>query len=155
MFTKLLEKSPDALKHTPKSIGYLAGDNISRFEQELTSLYPDNGAKIEVSKLKTTTYEKTTGTYASRDMTLSWSFQSKSAKCSYATLNLRDGTVLSVKKSSGPTSITISTADGLVVDFLPEKKILQRISCFESINNSVTELEMSRMIHSDVFFILI
>jgi hypothetical protein len=58
LFTKLNEVNPDELILSPNSVGYLAGDRITRLEQELTSLYPDNGAKIEISKWKTRASEK-------------------------------------------------------------------------------------------------
>jgi hypothetical protein len=58
LFTRLNETDPNALSSSPNSIGYLAGDRITRLEQELTCLYPNNGAKIEISKLKMRAIEK-------------------------------------------------------------------------------------------------
>lgn len=83
-------------------------------------------------------------------MNLSWCFQDKLSNEPYATLTLRDGTILSVSKSDSSTVITLSTADGLVIDFLPDKKICQRITGFENIYKGVSEFEISRMIYSDV-----
>jgi hypothetical protein len=80
---------------------------------------------------------------------LSWSLDDQKTKVPYATLRLRDGTVLSVKKSASSTSITLSTADGLVIDLLPGKKICQRICGVQNINKDVSEVEIGRIIHSD------
>jgi hypothetical protein len=90
-----------------------------------------------------------TGIYASSDLSLSWSLDDQKSKVPYVTLCLRDGTVLSIRKLASSTSITLSTADGLVIDLLPDKKICQRISGFQSINKDVSEVEIGRMIHSD------
>lgn len=86
-------------------------------------------------------------------MNLSWSFQDKSSKAQYATLTLSDGTVLSVSKSESSTVITLSTSDGLVIDFLPDKKICQRITGVDNIYKGVSEAEIGRAIHADVILV--
>jgi hypothetical protein len=83
-------------------------------------------------------------------MTLTWSFQNNSIKSPHATLSLRDGTVLSLSKLNNSMIMTLSTADGLVIDFLPDRKVCQRITCFESINKAISEVEISRMIYPNV-----
>ena len=83
-------------------------------------------------------------------MTISWGFSSKSP---YAVLTLSDGTILSVSKSEKSFKITLSTADGLVIDFLGNRKICQRISNFDNIHKGLSDVEISRIINPDVYYL--
>ena len=58
LFNDLIINNPDMLHASSKSIGYVAGENILAFSNELTTLYPDSGTKIEVSKWKMRHTEK-------------------------------------------------------------------------------------------------
>jgi hypothetical protein len=73
-------------------------------------------------------------------------------KSPHLTCDLQDGTTLSLKKNTdGSSSIQVSTADGLIVTFLPNGKVSQSVAPPENLSGKV-DVELGRTISPDVRF---
>jgi hypothetical protein len=88
------------------------------------------------------------------DLDISWTLPIKDKKNPHLTCSLLDGTVFSISKNAeGASTIHVSTAEGLFVDFLANGRICQRFGSGIPALKSNSAVEVSRVICPDVCLI--
>ena len=87
--------------------------------------------------------------FSYEEVTASWTIAKETESDPFFTCTLKEGTVLSLTKSSdNAASISLSTPDGLHVQLLPNGKVNQRIVHQSESTKKLNEI--SRVIGSDV-----